>query len=375
MSRHNFKHWLKDMLGELYLLAHPSSPPLPLSRLTRLHVVLGTQCNCRCKMCYQEDYSSKLDPVLFETALRPLFPHLRELILQGGEPTLMPETRRFAQLVLRENPDVRFSLFTNGQRFGGDWASFFLDHGSYVNFSINATRESTYRRITSGDVDWDRLMENIRRLVFARAAQKSSLRIQTSFVVTEDNLPELCDFLEFSRALGADEVHYFFDLSQFPRDLGQAGTELARANEWRQANPGIKVEGLEMFSHHLLGTPPIPLICRWPFDSLYVTVNGDALFCCLIHKPLGNLKKAGAAKLWNGWRARRLRRMIRKGNLLFCGPYCRPRKRSCLEKTVIGSYHYSMVRECLNQSEHAESLAVPVESRRFPVWRWNKFSQ
>ena len=326
MKWKNARRWAKNVLSDAYLLAHPPSAPVPLSRLTRLHVVLGTRCNCRCSMCYQPDFNSILDPVLYETALRPLFLHLREVILQGGEPTLLPETRRFADLVLGENPDVRFGLFTNGQRFGGDWAAFFLDHGSYVNFSINAATESTHRRITSGDVDWDRLLENIRRLVLARTARNGSLRIQTSFVVTDDNLPELCAFLEFSRALGADEIHYFFDGSRLPRDRDRARRELARANEWRKENPRIPVEGLEMFSHHLLGTPPVPPVCRWPFDSLHVEVNGDARFCCLIHKPLGNLKDASVAKLWNGWRARRLRRMVGEGNLRFCGPYCRPRE-------------------------------------------------
>ena len=320
------QRWAKEVAGDAYLLAHRASAPLPMERLTRLHVVLGNPCNCRCSMCYQADFRSVLDPALYETALRPLFPHLREVILQGGEPTLLPQTRRFADLVLRDNPGIRFGLFTNGQRFGEEWAAFFVDHGSYVNFSINAATEGTHRRITSGDVDWGRLLENIRRMVALRAAGGGALRVRTSFVATDENLPELSVFLDFSRDLGVDEIHYFFDVSRMPRDRDLAREELARAAEWRKANPGIVVEGLEMFSHHLLGTSPAPPRCRWPFDSLYVDVNGDARFCCLIHKPLGNLRDASVAKLWNGWRARRLRRMVGGGDLRFCGAPCRPRR-------------------------------------------------
>ena len=65
-----------------------------------------------------------------------------------------------------------------------------------------------------------------------------------------------------------------------------------------------------------------------PSDSLYVGVDGDVRFCCLIEQSLGNLRNATAEQLWNGWRARRLRRMVGRGNWRFCGPYCRPKPRS-----------------------------------------------
>ena len=324
MSWKSAKRWVKKRLGEAVLLTHPTSPPLPLSSLTRLHLVLGTPCNCRCSMCYQTDFRTLMEPALYETALRALFPHLREIVLQGGEPTILPQTRRFADLALRENPEVRFALFTNGQRFDAEWAAFFRDHGSYVNFSINAATEATYRRITSGDADWTRLLNHIRGLADARIAQPNTLRIQTSFVIIDDNLHEIAAFLAFSQTLGADAIQFFFDLSRLPRDRGRAELELWQANEWRQAHPRIQVEGLEMFSHRLLGTPPVLPVCSWPVDSLYVDVNGDARFCCLIDQSLGNLRNATAEELWNGWRARRLRRMVRRGDLRFCGPYCRP---------------------------------------------------
>ena len=320
------KRWVKGVLGDAFLLAHPPSALVPLSRLTRLHIVLGTPCNCRCSMCCQPDFNTVMVPALYEKALRPLYPHLREVILQGGEPTRLPQVRPFAELVLRENSEVRFAIFTNGQRFDEEWASFFVDHGSYVHFSINATTEATYRRITSGDVDWNRLLNNIRSLAAARAVRSRALRIQTSMVVIDDNLPELSGFLDFSRELGGDVIQYYFDPARLPRDRELARRELDRAAEWRRANPRTTVEGLEMLSHRLLGTPPAPPVCSWPFDSLHVDVNGDARFCCLINKKLGNLGRTGVAPLWNGWRARRLRKMVGDGNLRFCGHYCRPAK-------------------------------------------------
>ena len=321
------KRWLKNALGDAILLAHPDSAPLPMSQLTRLHVVLGTPCNCRCSMCYQTDFRSVMDPAILETSLSPLFPHLREIILQGGEPTILPQTRRFADRALQANPQVRFALFTNGQRFDAEWTEFFLEHGSYVNFSINAATEPTYRRIVSGDADWNRLLDNLRAFDAARRARAAAPRLQTSFVATDDNLSETAAFLEFSRTLGADSIHYFFDPSRLPRDRERARQELQEARAWRQTHPEIPVEGLDMLSHHLLGTPPVPPVCTWPIDSLYVDVDGETRFCCLIDRSLGNLAKADVGKLWNGWRARRLRRMVREGNLRFCGAYCRPGRR------------------------------------------------
>ncbi len=326
MKGTTLKQRVKNALGDLYLLAHPPAAPQPLSLLTRLHVVLGMCCNCRCSMCYQTDFRSLMEPALYDDALRPLFPHLREVILQGGEPTLFPQTRRFADLVLKANPACRFALFTNGQRFDAGWAEFVAGHGSYVNVSINAATEATYRRITSGDVDWTRLLDNVRRLVAARGEKQDRVRVQTSLVVIDDNVGELSAFLEFSRTLGADAVQFYFDPTQLPHDRGRAEQELRRAADWRREYPRVTVEGLEMLSHRLFGTPPVTPRCSWPFDSLYVDVNGDVRFCCLMNKPIGNLRRAGVEELWNNWRARRLREMVRNRQLRFCGHYCRPGK-------------------------------------------------
>jgi len=223
----------KPLRDDAILLAHPDSPPLPLSRLTRLHLVLGTPCNCRCSMCYQTEFRTLMKPAHYETALRPLFPYLHEVILQGGEPTILPQTRSFAHLVLEANPGVRFSLFTNGQRFDEGWTAFFRDHGHTGNFSINAATESTYRRITSGEADWKRLLEHIRGLASARKESGSPVRIQTSFVLIDDNLSELAAFLELSRSLGADAIQFFFDPSRLPHDRDQAEREL----QWTPRHP------------------------------------------------------------------------------------------------------------------------------------------
>lgn len=316
--------WTRDRLGDAWLLLQPPSPPRPLFELTRLHLVLGTRCNCRCAMCYQAEFAQMPDPAPLAAALRPVFPHLREIILQGGEPTVLPATRPFAELVLRDHPAVRFAMFTNGQRFDKEWAAFFVTHGSYVNFSVNAATEATYLRLTSGDADWSRLLVNIRRFDRQRAAQGARVRLQTSFLAGDGNLEELSAFLDLSLALSADTVQVFFDPRQLPRDRSAAARELERARAWRVAHPRPTVEGLEMFSHYVLGTPPpAPPACRWPLDSLHVDADGTVRFCCLMHKPLGSLPRSGVEALWNNWRARRLRRMVGAGRLRFCGHYCR----------------------------------------------------
>ena len=79
-----------------------------------------------------------MDPQLWKEALRPLFPHLKEIILQGGEPTILPQSREFADLALQSNPGIRFGIFTNGHRFDRGWSEFICDHGSMAHFSLNA---------------------------------------------------------------------------------------------------------------------------------------------------------------------------------------------------------------------------------------------
>src|SRR5438128_19939 len=85
------------------------------SGLERLHLIMGLQCNVRCTMCYQLDFSPKFNmgAEIWRDRLRDAFPYVKSVKLQGGEPTIMKNCRE-AAAYLRDFPNVKLTVHTNG---------------------------------------------------------------------------------------------------------------------------------------------------------------------------------------------------------------------------------------------------------------------
>src|SRR5450432_702411 len=94
-----------------------SNPPVesPLRGLSHLKLYMGLQCNVRCKMCFQTDYSPRvrMEPELYKDRLREAYPYVQVVKLVGGEPTIMKNCRDAAAF-LRAYPNVKLDITTNG---------------------------------------------------------------------------------------------------------------------------------------------------------------------------------------------------------------------------------------------------------------------
>jgi radical SAM protein with 4Fe4S-binding SPASM domain len=65
-----------------------------------------------------------------------------------------------------------------------------------------------------------------------------------------------------------------------------------------------------------------PPVCRKPWENFLVEVNGDCYFCCFIIRPggkIGNLTRKSFEDIWNGRKARRIRKAVAGGAIPY---YC-----------------------------------------------------
>ncbi|MFA6316143.1 MAG: glycosyltransferase [Elusimicrobiota bacterium] len=276
-----------------------------LSAVRELHLYLGNACNHRCAMCFQADFKKTLDRSVYSEKLRPVYPHLKTAVLQGGEPTVLPQAREFAEIVLQVNPRVRLGVLTNGERFEGWWMTRFLEHARFVNFSLNAAAPSTYRKITAKG-DWDRVLANVRETVSRAPA---SCEVRLSLVVLEQNMRELVDFVQLAERLGASAVQFMHDPSLLPKGSPLLLRELSAVRGLERKLRGkLDVRGLAAIESLLSGRPlPSHKDCRRPWEQVFVGVEGDVGWCCLLGGTLGNLKDTTLEELWNSPKALRLR--------------------------------------------------------------------
>lgn len=304
-----------------------------LKDIKELHVEIGYQCNLRCKMCFQKDYTQGMDARIWRKKLLPLYPHLEHLIIQGGEPTVIKETRDLVNLVLAKNPRVKFGTMTNGLLFGDFWQKFFVERGFMVNFSLNGATKKTHEAVNRFS-DYDKVIDNLKRLVALRDDSGSGLEIYISFVIIPDNLHEVCDFIKLGKSLGVDRVRFFFDASQLPVDKRVVDEQITVAmSQRRELRESVQVDGLVVFYQYYCFKNKLANKfsqekeeaterCAVPWRSLYVDHYGKVMSCCLSDVVLGDLGKEDLDDLINNRQAVGFRQRISEGDFSLCHASC-----------------------------------------------------
>ncbi|MGH3823827.1 MAG: radical SAM protein [Pseudonocardiaceae bacterium] len=311
----------------------------PVEDIKSLHVILTLRCNYRCSFCFQPNFRDDLPEHIWREKLVPLYPGLEEVVLHGGEPTLVPVFREFSELICEQNDRVQFSIFTNGYRFDDYWSALMAERGRFVNFSLNAATPATYATVNRRD-HYHAVLDNVRRFRALTLDRGGDVTVDFSFVIIGENLHEVPDFLSLAAEYGVDRVRYFFDLDRLPPERAEIRRTLDATAEIRRELPGLTVWGLEVFEGRVFGTPVASRYleshgCRRTFDNLYVGVNGEASFCNFLGwSPIGNLNDSGLEEIWNSTKALAQRKAQDRGEWEFCtNAYCGPTE----EHPVLGA--------------------------------------
>ncbi len=81
-----------------------------------------------------------------------------------------------------------------------------LTDGRYdVMISLHASNGMLHEKLTRTK-KFDDILKNIKRLVELKKQKQSKLSINMVFVVTQDNIDDLCSFIKLSKELGTDCV-------------------------------------------------------------------------------------------------------------------------------------------------------------------------
>lgn len=306
----------------------------PLESVEQLHIEMGYPCNVRCIMCFQKNFTQKTDSRVWKTTLLPVYPHVSRVLIQGGEPTVIKESGELIALILSLNPSVKFGIMTNGLLFNEYWRETFVDHGYEVNFSLNGASQFTHEKINVNS-KYDKVMDNLTRLIELRSTRANSLTIFLSFVIIPENVHEIADFVELANRLGVN-ARFFYDATRMPAaaDSEKVEKEIARSIEALRAyEDKIFVEGLAAFYRHYCRNHRIenrlshekeaaPPRCMAPWKGLYVDRLGQVAFCCMSNMTLGNLNQSTIHEIWNGHRAQVFRKRIRADDYRYCQASC-----------------------------------------------------
>jgi MoaA/NifB/PqqE/SkfB family radical SAM enzyme len=286
----------------------------PLDKLHFLHLEMGMQCNVRCAMCYQTDFSprSRLSEAVWREKLVPAYEKARTLVIVGGEPTVIPSCRKLVEMTAVNHPHLKLDMATNGVLFRDFWVDAFIEHGSCINFSFHSVNPDLYARVVKfGNLA--HVIKNVDNMVRRKAETGSEVIVRISVVATDDTVLHIPDFVAWGAEHGLDQVLVMTDqLSRFQNTpISQVRDSISRTYEIADANPQMKVihlddfdwfyarmHSLEPLRQRIAGeTRKAP--CPTAFDGLYINDDGAAKPCCKSWYLFGNLVHQSLEEVWN----------------------------------------------------------------------------
>jgi radical SAM protein with 4Fe4S-binding SPASM domain len=281
-----------------------------LTRRTRLRalpveyiVETTAKCNLYCPMCPRETHrqpKADMDDQVFEALVGQAGATAEHMMLIGlGEPFMDPKI--FDRIEFCHRHSVSTLLSTNGTFLDEALAERVLRSPlEQITLSFDGASKETFEFYRKG-AKFEKVRENFVRFARMKRERRAKLQVVVQMVRMERNAGEVDEFVRFWSALpGVDQVRIKEDETNLMRP--SAGHD---PGEWRH---------------------PCHYLWRGP---VYVKQNGDVYPCCqsymLDGAPLGNLREAALAELWNGEAMRRLRAAHvagRAGEIDMCARCC-----------------------------------------------------
>lgn len=283
--------------GALDSLLVPATP-------TTYTLELTSHCNSACVGCGNvfERSLGEMDVERWRYLLTKLKPHILNLRVTGGEPTLFPQ---FPDLICRVNElAVPFVLFSNGL-----WPNFAetlallldCDHLDGVLISLHGRDAATHRAFAGVD-SFSRVTATIRQ------AARAGLKINTNTVFTRNNYEDVAAIAALSCDLGASFAAFsrYYGPPTPVTDLTESEFRFAAATVHNLKQQGIRVQFNNCVPMCFDGQPTKSC----PAGITHCTIDplGRVRPCTHTSQILGDLFNQSIVDIWHGeavaqWRA------------------------------------------------------------------------
>ncbi|MFA5074273.1 MAG: radical SAM protein [Nitrospirota bacterium] len=187
------KHVEEILAGKDYLESTPTVFKLSDSKI----------CNLTCKMCGVVRSPDLVDDqVMIEKRTKDLIPYLAKakiiLMCGNGDPFARKDTRELLINYKSANPDLKFSLITNGLLLPKYWDRVKHQHFDSIDISVDAACKETYEKIRIGGT-WEELL-NVLDLV--RDNKNHFGNVLISMVVMKSNYRQIPAFNDLAESYG-----------------------------------------------------------------------------------------------------------------------------------------------------------------------------
>lgn len=276
---------------------HKLEEVLPLKTPYSMCIDPCNLCNFRCEFCAVQTSKEKLN---FKRQLMPMdlykkiiddtaeFPEkLKVLRITGaGEPLLHSELAEMIRYAKQKGVSEFIEIMTNGSKLNPRLNQELVESGlDRVRISIEAINAEGYRNIAGVQIDFDRMLANIKDLYERSNRNGRSLEV---YVKTVDAAVDTKEKEEAFYNLFENICHRIFIDHVIP--LWSDWNEISNRFELRQiGGHGQKLQAIQ--------------VCPFPFYSVFINPDGAVTMCCADWRRkliAGDLNSQSLMDVWNG---------------------------------------------------------------------------
>lgn len=263
----------------------------PMMKLASVVISLSDECNISCTYCFESRSSSNFrqsahfDRILNDviSALNRSSEPVAVVSFYGGEPLLQYQLLKevVQRLEGQVKKPIRFGLTTNGSLFNQERLDFLLDHGFFIQISIDGPPDVTdlHRKRRNG-----RGAAATQRMIMSRV--RSLPKVSGRMTVTPANVSSFSRSIAYLAEIGLDNptrrIRFDFDLtaSWGESDLALFEKESAAGMEFLRAcySRGIKIY-IEPLDRALKSGARSTPYCGAGVSTVHVTPTGELYPC------------------------------------------------------------------------------------------------
>lgn len=242
-----------------------------------------TRCNLACNHCpnstlsKDKNWGGDMDFDLYKKIIDEIAkenPKITVRPFNSGEPLVRGDMEKMITYAKRKRIK-NVSINTNGvlltEKRALNILNAKLDH---IEFSVDAFSRETFIKIKNMDL-YERVIENIERLIDLKNKTHSKIRISVSFVKQKDNYHEVKDFYNYWK----NKI------------------DLVTIREYHQHGNLVDEHGNYKESKIKYRQP-----CPYLWDRMIIEYNGKVRFCeadWKVQYPIGNIRNQTVREIWN----------------------------------------------------------------------------
>lgn len=314
----------RNKIKNLYKLYLSRILNRPLVKPNTVTITLTARCNLRCVMCDHWKLKNREELSLEE--IKSLIDQIKswgveEIELSGGEPFMRRDIWEIIKYASFK--EMNMNITTNGTLLNKKEVAKLLGYKvNRLQISVDGIK-STHDRIRGVKGSYNKLVKTVNAIDSMRKQKKSSIKINATTVIMQQNIKELVNIVNLTRAIGFDSITFqpvndnnlkigkkkkFNPLRV--KDLQGLDQQIDKLIQLRKKDPyiGNPIAYLESIKDYFRNKKVKNVKCYAGFVGAVITPQGR-LWTCM--GDYGDLKNEGIKSAWQSDEANKKRILIK----------------------------------------------------------------